>query len=120
MIMKVTRRSFLATSAAAACAPVFLRAMDKAGTKAPILGSGAYQFEAIHDWGELPRTIKFGNTHGVGEDSQGNIYIHHTVHATSESLDTMVVFDQQGQVRSLLGTSIQRRSARFDTSQRGK
>jgi hypothetical protein len=44
----------------------------------------------------LPRTIKYGNTHGVCEDSQGNIYVHHTVHATSESLDTMVVFDHKG------------------------
>jgi hypothetical protein len=99
--MQVTRRSFLVSAAAAASAPVFLRAADKAGTKAPILGQGEHQYEAIHDWGELPRTIKYGNTHGVCEDSQGNIYIHHTVHATSESLDTMVVFDHNGRfVRS--------------------
>jgi hypothetical protein len=99
--MEVTRRNFLVTAAAAACAPTFLGATDKAGSKPPILGQGQYQYEAIHDWGELPRTIKYGNTHGVGEDSQGNIYIHHTVHATSESLDTIVVFDPNGKfVRS--------------------
>jgi hypothetical protein len=99
--MQVTRRSFLVTAAAAACAPAFVRATDKAGTKPPILGQGQYQYEAIHDWGALPRTIKYGNTHGVCEDSQGNIYIHHTVHATSESLDTIVVFDRNGKfVRS--------------------
>jgi len=74
---------------------------DKSGSKAPILGEGEHQYEAIHDWGELPRTIQYGNTHGVCEDSQGNIYIHHTVHANSDSLDTMVVFDQKGKfVRS--------------------
>ncbi|MGA8862126.1 MAG: hypothetical protein WB506_19130, partial [Candidatus Sulfotelmatobacter sp.] len=96
--MQLTRRSFLATAAAA---PAFLRATDKAGLKPPILGQGGHQYEAIHDWGKLPRTIKYGNTHGVCEDSQGNIYIHHTVNATSESLDTMVVFDQKGKfVRS--------------------
>ncbi len=99
--MQLTRRSFLATAAAAAAAPAFLRATDKAGLKPPILGQGGHQYEAIHDWGKLPRTIKYGNTHGVCEDSQGNIYIHHTVNATSESLDTMVVFDQKGKfVRS--------------------
>jgi hypothetical protein len=99
--MPVTRRSFLVSAAAAACAPAFLRATDKAGAKSPILGQGDYQYEAIHDWGELPRTLRYGNTHGVCEDSQGNIYIHHTVHATSESLDTMVVFDPKGKfVRS--------------------
>jgi hypothetical protein len=99
--MQVTRRNFLVTTATAACAPAFLGATDKAGSKPPILGQGQYQYEAIHDWGELPRTIKYGNTHGVGEDSQGNIYIHHTVHATSESPDTIVVFDRNGKfVRS--------------------
>ncbi|MGA2374208.1 MAG: hypothetical protein ABSF72_01720 [Candidatus Sulfotelmatobacter sp.] len=99
--MQVTRRSFLVTAAAAAAAPALLGTTDKTGSKAPILGQGDHQYEAIHDWGQLPRTIKYGNTHGVCEDSQGNIYIHHTVNATSESLDTMVVFDEKGKfVRS--------------------
>ena len=30
------------------------------------------------------------------EDSQGHIYVHHTVHATSEIPDSMVVFDEKG------------------------
>ena len=99
--MKITRRSFLVTAGIAAAAPAVLGATDKAGTKAPILGDGEHKYEAIHDWGELPRAIRYGNTHGVCEDSQGNIYVHHTVHATSESLDTMVVFDAKGKfVRS--------------------
>ena len=95
--MKTTRREFLATAAAAPLlSPIILHAQDKSGTKAPVLGSGAYTYEAIHDWGTLPANIKWGNTHGVVEDSQGNIYVHHTVHATSESGDSMVVFDRQG------------------------
>src|SRR5438128_1334486 len=102
LAMRVSRRSFLVTAAAAAAsAPAFLGATDESGSKAPILGQGEHQYEAIHDWGDLPRTIKYGNTHGVCEDSQGNIYVHHTVHATSDSLDTMVVFDPKGKfVRS--------------------
>ena len=94
--MQVTRRSFLVTATAAAAAPALLGTSDKTGSKTAILGQDEHQYEAIHDWGELPRTIKYGNTHGVCEDSQGNIYIHHTVHATSESLNTMVVFDEKG------------------------
>ncbi len=94
--MDVTRRMFIATATAAAAAPAFLGATDKSGNKPAILGSGDHSYEAIHDWGELPRTIKYGNTHGVCEDSQGNIYIHHTVNATSNNLDTMVVFDSGG------------------------
>jgi hypothetical protein len=96
--MEITRRNFIGTGLAA---PLILGAQDKAGSKAPVLGSGAFQYEAIHDWGELPASIKYGNTNGVVEDSQGNIYIHHTVYADSESADTMVVFDSKGKfVRS--------------------
>jgi hypothetical protein len=94
--MQVTRRSFLTTAAAVAAAPALLGATNKAGTKPPILGQGEHQYQPIHDWGELLRTIKYGNTHGVCEDSQGNIYVHHTVNVTSDSPDTMVVFDSKG------------------------
>lgn len=90
---KLSRRTMLATTAAV---PVILGAQDKAGTKMPVLGDGAYKYEAIHDWGQLPSHIKYGNTHGVVEDSQGNIYIHHTVSADSETPDSMVVFDSKG------------------------
>ena len=95
--MKTTRREFLTTAAAAPLVgPVLLGVQDKAGTKAPVLGDGGHRYEAIHDWGALPPSIKWGNTHGVVEDSQGNIHVHHTVHATSDSADSMVVFDSQG------------------------
>jgi hypothetical protein len=95
--MKTTRRDFLAATAAAPLlSPVLLNVQSKTGTKAPVLGKGAYTFEAIHDWGELPAQLRWGNTHGVVEDSQGNIYVHHTVHASSESADSVVVFDSKG------------------------
>ena len=85
----------------AGASPLLLGLTDKAGSKRPILGDGEHTYEAIHDWGELPASVKYGNTHGVCQDSQGNIYVHHTVHAGSESLDTMVVFDEKGKfVRS--------------------
>jgi hypothetical protein len=95
--MSTTRRTFLA---AGAVAP-FVWASNKSGTKNPILGSGEYQYECIHDWGDLPPNIKYGNTHSVVEDQEGHIYIHHTVHATSQSPDSVVVFDPKGRfVRS--------------------
>jgi hypothetical protein len=91
--MKITRRKFIGTGLTA---PLILRAQDKAGTKAPVLGDGDWRFEWIGDWGELPSNIKWGNTHNVVEDVQGNIYVHHTVYADSESSDSMVVFDHNG------------------------
>src|SRR6476646_2937531 len=99
--MKTTRRQFLATAAAAPLAPILLGTQDKAGSKAPVLSAGPYTYEALHDWGTLPPQIKYGNTHGVVQDSQGHIYVHHTVYADSESADSMVVFDENGRfVRS--------------------
>lgn len=89
-----SRRHFL--FALGGGAPLILGAADKAGSKKPILGEGEHTYEVTHDWGELPADIKYGNTHGVCEDSQGRIYVHHTVNAASESSDSMVVFDADG------------------------
>jgi hypothetical protein len=100
-----SRRQFIGTLGAGLVAtaygPTLVGATDKAGAKRPVIGSGAYTYEVFHDWGELPAGLKYGNTHGVVEDSQGHIYVHHTVHATSDRQDTMVVFDEKGKfVRS--------------------
>jgi hypothetical protein len=96
----ITRRGFLAAGAVVA-APYILRSEDKAGVKNPILGEGEHKYECIHDWGNLPSNIKYGNTHSVVEDSQGHIYIHHTVYKDSPSADSVVVFDDKGKfVRS--------------------
>src|SRR4051812_42421784 len=92
--MSTSRRTFLQT--AGVIAPAILGAQDKAGSKAPVVGTEGHTYEAIHAWGELPAGINYGNTHGVVEDSQGRIYVHHTVHATSEIPDSMVVFDDKG------------------------
>src|ERR1700733_4610573 len=96
VLMIDTRRGFLLTAAAGAGAPLLLGMTNKSGSAKPICGSGAHTYEITHDWGELPANIKYGNTHGVCEDSQHRIYIHHTVNAASESHDSMVVFDEQG------------------------
>jgi sugar lactone lactonase YvrE len=95
-----TRRTFM-QAAGAAVSPIILGAANKSGSQKPILGEGDHKYEVTHDWGELPASIKYGNTHGVCEDSQGHIYVHHTVNGASESHDTMVVFDPKGRfVRS--------------------
>ena len=94
--MSTSRRSFLTKVSTGLTAPLILGATDKSGSKKPILGEGDHLYEVTHDWGALPADIKYGNTHGVCEDSQGHIYIHHTVYATSENADSMVIFDHKG------------------------
>lgn len=91
-----TRRRFLQSAAALASGPVILGASNKSGSAPPIVGQGEFKYEVIHDWGELPKSISYGNTHGVVEDAHGFIYVHHTVNASSESSDSMVVFDPKG------------------------
>jgi hypothetical protein len=90
--MQTNRRKFVTGLAA----PLILGATNKSGSARPILGEGDHKYETIHDWGQLPASIRYGNTHGVCEDSRGHIYIHHTVNASSESADSMVVFDSKG------------------------
>ncbi len=91
-----TRRAFLAAGIAPA-----VWTTDKAGSRPPVTGVGEWRFEVLHDWGELPARIAYGNTHGVCVDSQGLVYIHHTVNAASASDDAVAVFDPRGRfVRS--------------------
>src|SRR5579862_3068669 len=95
----ISRRHFVC--AAALGVPAILGAQDKSGSRLPILGEGEYQYEAIHDWGELPAGHVYGNTHGVAVDAQGFVHIKHTVGAGATVEDAVVVFDDQGKfVRS--------------------
>jgi sugar lactone lactonase YvrE len=94
--MSTSRRTFLTKVSTGLAAPLILGADNKSGSKKPVLGEGDHKYEVTHDWGELPADIKYGNTHGVCEDSHGHIYIHHTVNAASEKSDSMVVFDHKG------------------------
>jgi hypothetical protein len=93
------RRRFLevsaATAALAATGPTILGAADKAGTKQPVVGSGEHTYECIHNWGELPSHVEWGETHGVAVDEAGLIYIKHRK-SGAETMDSIVVFDPAG------------------------
>jgi hypothetical protein len=100
------RRAFLKASAAvtsflaSGTAPGVLNADDKAGTKNAVVGQNAHRYECLHNWGELPSSIRWQTTHGVAVDSAGLIYITHQG-AGDDVMDTVVVFDPKGKyVRS--------------------
>ena len=76
--------------------PILLGTQDKAGTRRRSSAAARTPTRRSTTGARCRARIKWGNTHGVVEDSQRNIYVHHTVHATSESADTMVVFDEKG------------------------
>jgi hypothetical protein len=99
-----SRRDFIKTAGlaavTAAVGPTILHAADKAGSKTPVLGTGAFQYEPVHGWGEVPDHIRWGETHGVCIDEAGLIYIKHRSTAP-EPMDAIAVFDPDGKfVRS--------------------
>ncbi len=104
------RRDFLIQSGAAAMAAAvtgpFVHAADRAGTRAPIVGEAEHRYECHHNWGDVPASIHWFETHGVAIDQAGFIYVKHRGGARkprtpAEAQDTIVVFDPQGKfVRS--------------------
>ena len=103
---RISRRDFVIAGVSATAvitAPTILGATSKSGTRLPVIGQGEYMFEVEHDWAlpNLPSSIKYGNTHSIVQDHNGNVYVHHTVHPDSQSSDAVVVFDHKGKfVRS--------------------
>lgn len=106
------RRDFLRQTGAAAAAASFaaagpfVHASDKAGSKKAIVGDGYYRYECHHNWGEVPSSIRYFETHGTAVDRAGFVYITHRAggakpRTPAEAQDTIVVFDPQGKfVRS--------------------
>ncbi len=96
----------LATATAFAAGPAILGAEDKAGTRPKVVGSGEHEYECFHDWGGLPESIHWVETHGVAIDKSGLIYVKHRAGrqkpgSPEEAQDTIVVFDPEGKyVRS--------------------
>lgn len=88
--------SGLAAAILLGTAPRVLFAQDRTGNRRPVVGSGAHTFEVEHDWGRLPEGCRLGNTHGICQDSQGRIYVKHTVGAGSRLEDALLVFDSDG------------------------
>jgi hypothetical protein len=91
------RREFLRKTACAGTAalagPIVLGASDKAGTKTVAIGQGAYRYECMHNWGQLPSHLHWETTHGVTVDEEGLVYIKQQGHAGNQPMDTIVVFD---------------------------
>jgi hypothetical protein len=95
----LNRRRFIKQTGVAAAAGMvapYVLADDKTGNRPPVLGLGEHQYEAIHDWGDLPAGHVYGNTHGVTVDAHGRIYIKHTVGKGATCDDAIVVFDADG------------------------
>ncbi|QDU97625.1 twin-arginine translocation signal domain-containing protein [Lignipirellula cremea] len=96
-----SRRQFLGAvgaGAAVLAAPSLLLA-KKTDTANPVLGFGEFQYECVHDWGQLPSGHHYGNaSHGVAIDKAGLIYITHY-----GAPGSIFVFDPDGKFVRAMG-----------------
>ena len=93
--MRPTRRDVLKAGAYAVTGVALGRFLPTL-QKRPVTGQGGHTYEVFHDWLVPPADISWGDTHGLVQDSQGLIYVAHTVHANSLKADAVVVFDEKG------------------------
>ena len=96
-------RSAAALGGLALSPSVLARESGEAQRPRIVVGSGEHRYECIHDWLTPPAHIRYGDTHGVAEDSRGNLYVAHTVHPKSPSDDAIVVFDRNGKFKTSWG-----------------
>jgi len=108
MSSTVRRRDFLKAAAgvaAVATVPTILTA--KKTDSATILGSGEHQYEALHNWPQLPEKYSWQTTHDVAFDKAGNLYVIHEGHKDKKDHPAIFVFDADGKFIRAFGNEFQ-------------
>ena len=109
MTSKVSRRQFVASTAAGAAAtiaaPAIVTAQKTDSRK--VVGEGDYQYEIVHDWPELPSEYSWQTTHNVAVDKAGNLYVIHEGRKNQPDHPSIFVFDSAGKFIRTLGKGYQ-------------
>src|SRR4029077_19267149 len=78
MSLPIRRREFLKVAAGGAAVTATPAILTAKKTKSlVILGEGDYQYEALHNWPQLPDKYTWQTTHDVAFDKAGNLYVIH-------------------------------------------
>jgi hypothetical protein len=108
-LASVSRRQFLATTAAGTLAvvgaPAVLTASKTDSTV--ILGEGDYKYEVTHGWPQLPEKYTWQTTHGVAVDKAGCLYVIHQGKADQKDHPSIFVFDPEGKFIRAFGQEFQ-------------
>ena len=72
---RITRRRFIATTAAALAVPRVLTAQKS--DKQLVIGEGEHRYEVQHNWPQLPDKYSWQTTHNVAVDAEGLLYVIH-------------------------------------------
>lgn len=109
MASNVSRRQFLASTAAGAAATVAAPAVAQAqkSDSRIVVGQGDYQYEVVHDWPQLPSKYSWQTTHNVAIDKAGNLYVIHEGHADKPDHPSIFVFDATGKFIRTIGKGYQ-------------
>jgi len=105
----ITRRRFLQTSAAAGAAVLAapaIRTAAKTDTRV-VVGEGDFQYEAQHNWPQLPSEFTWQTTHNVAVDRAGNLYVIHEGRADQPDHPSIFVFDSAGRYVRSFGQQFQ-------------
>lgn len=99
MSVPLSRRDFLAGSAALLGAPAVITA-SKTDSRL-MLGEGDHRFEVTHDWPQLPAEFRWEVSHGVAVDREGLVYVIQMGMEGTPPQPTIFVFTPDGRyVRS--------------------
>lgn len=101
----VSRRQFLAVSAATLAAPAVLTASKTDSRK--IVGEGDYKYLVEHDWPQLPEKFDWQTTHNVAVDGDGFLYVIHEGRTQRTDHPSIFVFDPQGRFVRSFGSQFQ-------------
>lgn len=115
----MSRREFLLQTASAGVVAALGLPM-RGETDKILLGSGEHTYEWVPDWLVAPPNVVFGDTHGLAQDSQGRIYLSHTVHASSPSAASVCVYDGKGKFLSAWGDRFRGGAHGLDVRKEGK
>ena len=87
--MKISRRTFLKTHAAAALAPGILRAQNAA----PVLGQSNFKYRPVPGWGVLGADTPVKNCHGMVETQEGHIVL-----LTDHTSNNVLIYEPSGKL----------------------
>lgn len=104
----VSRRRFIASSAAVAALAAAPAIQTQAKTLKPlIVGEGEHQFEVQHAWPQLPGKYTWQTTHNVAVDKAGNLYVIHEGRENQKDHPSIFVFDSEGKFIRAFGEQFQ-------------
>jgi hypothetical protein len=102
---QISRRHFLATTAAALAAPRVLTAQKS--EKQLVIGDGEHRYEVHHAWPQLPDKYSWQTTHNVAIDRDGLLYVIHEGRENLKDHPSIFVFDGEGKFVRAFGNQFQ-------------